>query len=232
LPGLILTLPVSLLAVVAIASKPAWWSAVASILGASGVTYLGAQVIRSFGQRVEPALWKSWGGAPTTQLLRFKGSKNTTKVTRWHELLAKLMPDVHLPNADEESKDPEGADAAYETVVSVLIAKTRDTKKFARIFDENCEYGYRRNLYSCRRFGYLSGIVSLLAIVGLASAHAAGAIHLSVLGICFVALADVVGLILLKWIVTPQWVHEAADAYASRLIESVEVLEPDKSKLD
>src|SRR5258708_7351268 len=66
-PGITITLPVSVLTVVLITTKPAWWSAVVLVLGASGVSFLGAQLVRMAGKGKEQALWARWGGAPTTQ---------------------------------------------------------------------------------------------------------------------------------------------------------------------
>jgi hypothetical protein len=154
LPGLDIMLPFSLLFVVLVTSHPHWWVAVVSVVSASGLTYLGAQIVRSLGQAAEIELWQSWGGPPTTLKLRFEGCRNVIQMERLHRRLRLLFPDEHLPTGEEEKKDSARADLVYETLVAALKARTRDTKQFARIFDENCQYGYRRNLYACRKFGY------------------------------------------------------------------------------
>lgn len=41
-PGLIVTLPISILTIVLVTTKPAWWSAAVVLLGASGLSYFGS----------------------------------------------------------------------------------------------------------------------------------------------------------------------------------------------
>jgi hypothetical protein len=60
-------LPFSLLFVVLVTSHPHWWVAVVSVVSASGLTYLGAQIVRSLGQAAEIELWQSWGGPRLTR---------------------------------------------------------------------------------------------------------------------------------------------------------------------
>src|SRR6266516_4336553 len=93
-PGFIVTLPISVLVVVLVTTKPAWWSGLVLLLGASGASYFGTQLVRSAGRGREQALWASWGGAPTTQLLRFRGAQNRVAVKRRHDQLARLFPDL------------------------------------------------------------------------------------------------------------------------------------------
>lgn len=223
LPGAITVLPLSLLAVVLLSTKPAWWSAALSVLGASGLTYFGAQIVRSLGSRAQENLWTSWGGAPTTQRLRFAGHRNKNQVERWHRSLAVLFPDEHVPTEAEENANPQAADAAYETLVAALIARTRDRQRFGRVFDENCQYGFRRNLYGCRRIGMIAAGLSLLVVVALSIAAGAG-LGIPPLSLAVVGVADLALLGAFRWVVTPAWVREAAESYAARLIEATEML--------
>lgn len=224
LPGAIVVLPITLLAVVLITAKPAWWSVAISVVGGSGLTYLGTQLIRSFGTKVQSALWVAWGVPPSTALLRFTGATNAVQVTRWHRLLGELCPDEHVPTEAEEMDDLASADAAYGTLVGVLIAKTRDRKQFGHIFDENCQYGFRRNLYGCRTIGLFLAAGSFVVVAAFLIARIVGLYHASVIGVAAVGVLDAMLWTSLKWIVTPGWVRESANAYASRLIEAVEVL--------
>lgn len=224
LPGAIVALPVSLFAVVLFSSKPAWWTGAISLVGASGLTYFGTQLVRSLGTQTQKKLWESWGGAPSTALLRFACSSNATQVARWHRLLGELCPDEHVPTEADEQADPAAADAAYGTLVGVLIAKTRDRKRFPRVFDENCQYGFRRNLYGCRMIGLLLTTGSFAIAVALLVARLAGWRHGPAVGIAVVGALDLVLWVALKWTVTPSWIQEAGNAYAARLVETVEVL--------
>ena len=152
-PGLIVTLPISILTVVLITSRPTWWSAAVVVIGASGAAYFGSQLVRSAGRGKQSALWASWGGAPTTQLLRFRGAQNRVAVQRRHDQLRRVFPDLVISDEAAESADPRSADEHYETAIQALIERTRDSRRFDRVFDENCQYGFRRNLWGCGTIG-------------------------------------------------------------------------------
>src|SRR6266536_3352580 len=196
-PGFLVTLPISMLAVVMFTTRPAWWSAAVVLFGASGVSYFGAQLVRRAGRRKEPALWASWGGAPTTQLLRFRGASNRVMVTRRHDQLARLLPDMVLPDEQAESTDPQRADQHYETAVRALIERTLDTKRFARVFDELCQYGFCRNLWGCRRVGLWTAGLGLAATGLLGLLSALKVVEASMLGLALAAGVDVLLLLAL-----------------------------------
>jgi hypothetical protein len=223
-PGFTVTLPISVLAVVLFTTKPAWWSAVVLLLGASGASYFGAQLVRTAGRRKEQALWASWGGAPTTQLLRFRGAQNVVTVQRQHDQLARLLPDLSTPDEAAELVDPELADKHYETAIRALRERTRDTVRFARVFDELCQYGFRRNLWGCRRIGLWLAAFGLAATVALGVLRATDLLAVSVLGLTVAASVDTLLLLALSFVVRPEWVREMAESYAERLLGSLEIL--------
>ncbi|SRR6266496_6281922 len=220
-PGFIVTLPISVLTVVLVTTKPAWWSTVVLLLGTSGVSYFGAQLVRSAGRSKQEALWASWGGALTTQLLRFHGAPNTVAVQRRHDQLSRLFPDLPMPDQAAESADPQAADQYYEAAIRALIERTRDKTRFDRVFDENCQYGFRRNLWGCRVLAlWLAGLglAATATLGGLAATHV---LDVSAIGLALTAGVDILLLLAFAFIVRPEWVREAADAYAQRLLGSL-----------
>ena len=224
LPGAIVVLPITLFVVVLLTTKPAWWTAAASLLVASGLSYFGAQLVRSLGTKCQIQLWSSWGGQPTTTMLRFRGAQNSVQVARWHRLLAQLCPDETIPDAQAEDADVENADEVYETLATVLRARTRDRRRFGRVFDENCQYGFRRNLYGCRRIGLYLTLFSFATAAVLLIITTRDLSSSSVLGLTAVMGLDIVLFGVLKCVVTSEWVHQAAISYATLLLESVETL--------
>ena len=193
------------------------------IVGAPALLlWLLSEIGRDMGKRKEPKLWKSWGGAPTTQRLRFATpDTNVALVERYHRLLSKLDPTLDLPSAEDEASDRKAADQAYEVATKWLIDKTRDTDKFGLLFKENVSYGFRRNLCGLKPLG------SPLAIVGAALCVAGGwppggHVELDWVVACAVSLALVV--FWLGW-VRPSWVRIPAEAYADRLFEACERLQ-------
>ena len=196
-----------------------WQSALWTLFGTAGGTYFLAILARNFGKQIEPGLWQSWGGAPTTQLLRHSGPANSVMRERWHKYLSKLL-DKPFPTTQEEAANPAGADDIYNAAVKLQIGKTRDTKKYHLLFKENIQYGFCRNLFAMR----VTGII--VAILGVVASGAAGA--------WFIQIGDpqirpwvcgATGLLFLIWwifTIKPEWVKIPAFAYAERLFESTE----------
>jgi hypothetical protein len=198
-----------------------WESALWTLFGTLGGTYFLAILARNLGKQIEPGLWQSWGGSPTTQLLRHTGTGNPVLRERWHKFLAKLLGKP-LPTQEEEQANPKAADDIYNAGIQLLINKTRDTKKFHLIYKENVQYGYCRNLYAMRDMGIT------FSLLGLVASCAAGCwtVHVGEQKmypwVCLAAEA----LFLVWWIFTikASWVKVPAFAYAERLLESTENL--------
>lgn len=189
-----------------------------SLLAAAGVHHALGEKAADRGRARQEGLWASWGGAPTTQLLRHRdGTLNPYTLRHIHEQLARLCPDLSIPTPADEEADPDRADAIYAACVDRLRVYTRERpREFPNVLDANAEYGRRRNLWAIWSWGVA---VALLAII-------AASIRLYVSGpetASVVALAGSVGF--LGWIaavVRSEWVREAAFLYAHRLLEAVD----------
>lgn len=198
------------------------------VLGPLGVAMLMAQVGRDRGYMKQPQLWRRWGGAPTTQLLRHRNREsNPVLRERYHQKLRELQPDVVIPTLEEEEQDPQKADHIYEACVRHLITRTRERKQFPLLFNENVNYGFRRNLWGMKPLG------TLFALAGLAACGLNLWVHWErtegVAAEAAVSSAFNLGLLLfwLFW-ATPGWVRIAGDAYAARLFETCEQLQNEK----
>src|SRR5688572_15342270 len=89
-----------------------------------------SEIGRDQGKRKEPNLHASWGGKPTSQLLRHRSAfLDPVTRARYHACIAQLI-DRAMPTPAKEEKDPAGADALYDSGVRALIEKTRDKKQF------------------------------------------------------------------------------------------------------
>jgi hypothetical protein len=192
-----------------------------------GLAMLLSQIGRDFGYRKQSALWERWGGGPTTQLLRHRTQKsNPVLLKRYHDRLSLLRPDLSLPSATEEARDPAQADHVYGACVQFLISQTRDRATFPLLYKENVNYGFRRNLWGLKPFGIAVAAGCLIATIVRgwvlrSSPELSGELLLSL----------VVSLVLLLfwtfW-VTQNWVRIPAEAYGARLLECCEQLEPPK----
>lgn len=161
-PALITLLPTGLAAFAWLKPELGWISAAWSAFGTCGLSFLLAMWVREHGHRVQPKLWKEWGGAPTTQMLRHRGPANEHLRQRWHLALAKLMGKP-FPTAEEEAKSHSDADSLYEAATKVLIDQTRNKVAFARVYAELVNYGFCRNLFSLKPFGIIISLVCTAA---------------------------------------------------------------------
>ena len=128
-----------------------------------------------------------------------------------------------LPDANEEANDPDDADRRYEEAVGALRDRTRDTQRFRLVFEENKEYGFRRNALGIRPFGLAIALCVLaLSVLAFAIDDAVLTSRLLRWGSC----AVVAALALFYWwrVVTETWVRRAGELYADRLFESIETL--------
>ena len=194
-------------------------SAAATIFAAGA--YALSHVARDAGKRLEERLLAEWGGWPSTAVLRHSDTTfdEITK-SRFHRRLVELGAVDAMPTPAEEAADPRKADAAYAAAGTWLRSKTRDAKKFPLVFEENINYGFVRNLLGSKWYG--------LGAAGLGVAADALAVWTGrsqgvVAGAC------VVFALLLLAGVTEAGLRRQAFAYARRLVESLDHLEPPKA---
>lgn len=235
-PALLTVLP---LGVVLLAWSPgdslpagALWS----LVTAAGGTAFLAQWGRDKGRNKQSALWNKWGGAPTTQLLRFRDNPNPELLSRRRARLEQLVG-RKLPTAEEEKRDTAKADLAYGSAVAYLLEATRDADRFPLILEENINYGFRRNLWGLKPYGVIIAVLGVIGTWALLWLELFGrSVDLSfylqltetpdtllifrLIGALVNTIILGIWLILLK----PQWIRLAADAYADRLIGSVDSL--------
>lgn len=215
-PAALAAIPAAVLGFSALSSIEGAGSIAAFVLATVLVIVCGA--VRSFGRRLEPALWESWGGPPTTRLLRWSDASSPVAMERRHTLLSVVLGES-LPSPDEETLDPAGADAHYAVAVSALRQRTRNGgPAFRLVAQQNAEYGLRRNCLGLRSVA-LAVAAAVLVVSAVLLALQGGSWH-------FVLAAVVSILALLAWgfLVTPDWVRTAADLYAQRLMEAIESL--------
>lgn len=223
-PALIVALPLGLATVSWFPDGVLGWGAVWGLVTWSGGTVLLAQIGRDAGVRKEPNLFKLWGGKPTTRMLRHRDAANAVMLARWHKKLKLLMKGIKLPTPEEEAADPRAADEIYETCGAFLRENTRDSNKFGLVFEENCNYGFRRNLWGMKPIGLIIALICLGVIVAVPFfeplAWSGKRLELTV------TTAGIDLLLVLGWLFVfkPSWVRVAADAYAERLLEACERL--------
>lgn len=190
------------------------------------LTYLMAQMGRDSGKSKEPKLWDKWGGAPTTQLFRWRNDKidNHTK-QRNHRKMQDLCPTEVKVDKFYENENPKKADEVYKSWTRFLIGQTRDIKKYSLLFKENMAYGFRRNLWGLKTYAI---ILIVLLIIGtyFYFVYVLELFNPLVFPMIFWVSETFLFIFLLFWIflVRKSWVSIPAYSYAERLHEAIGTL--------
>ena len=235
-PALVVVLPLGFVLFALLLGHPFFVTAFFGLLGAAGGTAVVAQVGRELGRRKEPNLWKISDGPPTTRLLRHRRLIGDVTLEPGLRQQVEKWAGHSLPTEQAEEACPEWADGKYREAITSLREATRDRAKFPLVFAENVNYGFRRNLWGLRPFGasiavtlvLLSWTLVLLTVWGrpwpvpwwdvFVNPDSAAVIRLAV------AVANTAFAAFWLFWVKPSWVKVVADAYALRLLESVQTL--------
>lgn len=209
------SLPMFLLLVPALLNQDAAVTACVVLASFVGCVVCGS--VRDRGRRLEGELWASWGGPPTTLLLMWSGPGARAEVERHHREVEMAL-DIALPTEEEERADPVSALRAYEEAVRRLRELTRNRDDFPLVFDENKEYGFRRNALGLRTAGMAVAAVTFVLAAGLT-------LFISP----WFLMNMLFGLAAFAWwmhVVSPAWVRQPADLYATRLLDASITLSP------
>ena len=225
-PALLLFMPVAVVVGCGLGTSVSRAEAVCAVVVSCGALLLLAQIARDAGKRKERSLFDRWGGVPSVCIFRHVDARmDAITKARRHKRMSGLVKEAKAPSADEETADPIAADGVYTAWSTYIRVNTRDTRKYALLFQENINYGYRRNLWGLRPTGIAMTSVSLVGAVAWLYFRYRSAGQISV----ELIIASVVALILLPlWLFrfTADWVRVPADAYAERLAEAIDSLTP------
>nr|ART37969.1 F37 [uncultured bacterium] len=194
-----------------------------------GGTYLLANLARSRGKLLEERLKETWGGWPTTLLLRHANtSLDPYTKARYHETLTKLTG-LTMPTEAEERARQKDCDHRYRAATTKLLELRRDAK-YKMLHQENAAYGFRRNLLGLKPVALVILMATiLLAVFQLIS----GLDMLSITAIksdlamrwhLYLALAlDLAALAIWLTCITPFFVRQGADEYAMALLRTLDM---------
>jgi membrane protein implicated in regulation of membrane protease activity len=169
---------------------------------------------RDQGKRREPQLFESWGGMPTTVMLRYRSKTFPERqLAHLHKFLAKVTHNT-IPTAKREEADPAGADVVYESLTRYLREATRDKKQYPFVFRELTHYGFLRNLWGLRGTGIVFAIVALIVTGVWLAFSGPWAWNIP----CLAPAVNVLAIILWAWWPDRTAVRHGAESYASALL--------------
>lgn len=140
--------------------------AVAALLGmavAVGLPVLAVGVVRARGLALEPGLWRSWGGKPTTRMLRLADHvERPADKQLWRRRLSERSGVSFPSTLEEELADPAHSDDLYEQGTAFAREATRGNPLVGA---ENRNYNYQRSLLAMRSWGIGIAAVGLGVVV-------------------------------------------------------------------
>jgi len=224
-PALLIALPAALALFAWFPALRMAGPALVALLGFCGGIVWLSHLARDRGKALETKLFKDWNGMPSTAMLRHRDDRLPAPLkARYKASLQKHLADLAFPSAEEEEKDPEAADAIYASAGAWLLSQTRDRTRFGLVFEENVNFGFRRNFWALKPEALLVGGVSLLIS---AAAIAVGYTRAGAAPTAEAAVAT--GLVALYTLfvafrVNTAWVRLAADAFGRQMLAACDVL--------
>jgi hypothetical protein len=210
-PALILILPLVVAILYAAPVLSSW-----PVFAAGGVfclvlVYGLSYFVRWQGVSIEPKLWASWGGPPSTRFLRHSDLTFSEQTKSRIRAEAEKLFSVRLLSADAERREPSRADRLIEDVF-------RDVRQYVRKHDSdglwskhNAEYGFTRNLLACRLLWLIAGIAAALFTAMYGRRVGAGAFNVGTAVEVALAAAAAYG----GWSLLPSATKRIADGYAN-----------------
>tara|TARA_B110001469_G_scaffold79498_1_gene75205 strand:- start:467 stop:1198 length:732 start_codon:yes stop_codon:yes gene_type:complete len=184
-----------------------------------------ADIARKHGKKVEMKLLKKWGGLPSLHMLRHRDTTidNVTKRRYLKFIAEKLGEDA--PSEQEEEDNPDACDLFYGRCCDWLRERTRDKERFSILFEENTNYGFRRNLLGLKTAALsISSLVVLICICSLSFGVPINpSVELALKLAVIVGFSGIHAAFFLTY-VNEAAVHEASRLYARQLILSCETL--------
>jgi len=222
IPGLLAVLPVAVTCYAWNPGKILDWNALGAIIVGFGGTILLAFIARDMGKAAEDRLYAKWNGRPTELLLMHSGGMEPALRARRHQVLTNLFKDVAVPTAQEETNDRAAAMKRLKTITQLMISRYREqADKYPLVFEENCNYGFRRNMYGLRPIGIAVSAINAIALGLELYMRFSNHDPVPVVSIGMEAVNVIMLLVWLFW-VKEDTVKRGAYLYAERLFETLD----------
>jgi hypothetical protein len=222
-PALLLFLPAIVTVVMYLQTVLPLFQQLLPIIVSCGVIFLLTHLVRDKGKQKEAKLFEKWDGMPSVVIFRHCDSRiDAITKARYHNRLSTMCQTVS-PTIENEQTDKKGTDIIYTAWSNYLRGQTRDKSKFNLLFQENINYGFRRNIFGVRRLGIIVSFLCVLANIGWGYTTYKSGVSLIINQFISIGTS---GILLMCWVFvfSTEWVRVPANAYAERLTEAIDVL--------
>lgn len=215
-PALLLSLPIIITFWTCFPKEVEAISKLLSGVFSGAILYALSVVVRALGLRVEPELWKSWGGPPSTIIVSWSDNR------LGNDLKAKIHQRVHsglglpMPSKEEEAADSSKAHDLIGQTFSRVKGLLRKKDKSGLWSISNAEYGFARNLYGSRVFWLLISCLMTFLSAGILLRQFN---TLAFLGL-MANIVILVSCVILGWFILPDYTERVGFRYAEHAWES------------
>ena len=228
-PALLALLPVIFLFISLFPNAQPVWTSLGGAVVYCGCTMLLVQLGRSRGKSLEPDLFRAWNGKPSVAMLRHCDTR-LAKATkdRYRAFLVRYVPELRFASLEQEKKCPTQADDGYESATNWLLTQTRDRERFRLIFEENINYGFRRNITGLKPIAVLIDVLVVAILVSWFSFLWTGEIISTLNSMGPFAQINgifvILHLIFFLFVVNRDWIRIPAEEYARQLLAACDDL--------
>jgi hypothetical protein len=180
------------------------------------IVYVLAIIVRALGKRIEPNLWKSWGGAPSTQIMSWKNEIIGPELKKLYFRAVQEKLELPTPSREEEEVNPiRAADLINQAFKRVQgLIRQRDKNGLWSI--ANADYGFARNLLGSRPLWVIISAVMMIISGYNVYSQFSKPILIGSVGNAVMLLAS----IYVGWYILPEYTRQVAFRYAEHAWES------------
>jgi len=209
-PGLILVFPVLIDALYAAPVLNSWPIFTASGICGFALVYALGHLARALGEGIEPNLWASWGGPPSTRFMRHRDTffGEGLKLQIYQNLNKEFS--IRLLTDDEEARNHGRADKEIEDAFRRVREYLRASDPKGLWYSHNVEYGFSRNLLGCRLLWAIVAVAATAFAMAYGVKNGGGPLNPASLMNCVALICAVY----IGWAVLPGATRRVADGYA------------------
>lgn len=180
------------------------------------IVYALSIIVRALGKKIEPKLWESWGGAPSTQIVSWRNDIIGDELKGLYLQAVRDKLKLPVPDKEDEEADPVKAGDLLRQTFKGVQGIIRQKDKGGLWSVANADYGLSRNLLGSRFLWLLiSVIMSLVSGYYLYSQYSNAVLVGTALNLTMDIAAIYVG-----WYILPAYSRAVAFRYAELAWES------------
>jgi len=180
------------------------------------VWYILSVYVRYNGKRIEPKLWKSWGGAPSTVLVSWKDNRLGHNLKeKYHQMVIRDQG-LPMPTKADEDAGPEKAAQLIDQAFSRVKGVIRKHDKNGLWFIADAEYGFARNLFGSRVVWLIISIVMTVISAGSLWQRFNNLILVGFI----IDFLVIIGCVVFGWFILPKLTKQFGFRYAEHAWES------------